>query len=174
MSVSNLEKLRLTLNPGDADERQFDIYPLQNIDIRSNKEAFSIAPPGLSSSRNILLGVSGMQADIGIDCTLYEDGADRSNGTAPTSAEVGVDSNRDAITYTFDGTVETVEEQHLYLEHVMQAPDFGSVWELEHVTGSAFNGEQVFVETVEPTVVSQENPTWKPCRIGLRRGGSVS
>jgi hypothetical protein len=173
MSVSNLEKLRLTLNPGDADERQFDIYPLQTIDISSRKSAVSISPPDLPAYQNILLGISGQQADISIDCQLWADGADRSNGTAPTSTVVGIDEAGADITYTFDGTVTSVEDQAVYLEHVIHASDFDATWRLDHLTGNAFQDNQVFVETVDPTVISQQQPKWKPCRLSLRRGGSV-
>lgn len=156
MSVSNLEKLRLKVDPDSDDtfENTYDIYPIQSVDISSRKDAFSIAPPGLAASENILLGISGMQADISINCTLWEDGADRANGTHTS-------------------TVTTVEEQITYLEDVMHAPDFSAAWELTHLTGSAFSDDEVFVETIEPTVLSQQSPKWRSCRIGLRRGGSV-
>ncbi len=150
----SLEKLRLTLNPGETDERQYSIYPVQNVDIRSRKDAFSIAPPGLSARDNILLGVSGMQADITIRCTIHDDGTDRANGT-----------------YTSDVT--TVQEQIRYLEDVIHSPDFAATWELDHENGSAFNSDEVFVESIEPTVFNVDSPKWRECRIGLRRGGSV-
>lgn len=153
MSVSDLEKLRLTYNPG-SDNLQYDIYPIQTVDISSRKEAFSLAPPGLAASENILLGISGMQADIQIECTLWDSGQDRSNGTAAT-------------------TIETPEEQATYLEDEIHAPDFAASWTLDHTTGSAFNDDDVFVETIEPTVLSNDSPKWKPCRISLRRGQSV-
>jgi len=150
----SLEKLRLTLNPGDTDERQYSIYPIQSVDIRSRKDAFSIAPPGLSARDNILLGVSGMQADITIRCSIWNDGSDRANGT-----------------YTSD--VITVQEQIRYLEDVIHSPDFAAVWELDHENGSAFSNDDVFVESIEPTVFDADSQAWKECRIGLRRGGSV-
>ncbi|AGC34571.1 hypothetical protein HSTV1_26 [Haloarcula sinaiiensis tailed virus 1] len=149
-----LEKLRLTLNPGEADELQYDLYPIQEVDINSRKEAFSIAPPGLSAAENILLGVSGMQADISVRATLWDDGSDRANGT-------------------YSSTVTTVDEQATFLEDEIHAPDFGASWELDHLTGAAFNDDEVFVESIEPTVISQQSPKWKPVRISLRRGGSV-
>jgi hypothetical protein len=168
-----LEELKLTLNPDSATPREYVVSQLQTVDISSNKDAFSIAPPGLSSSENILLGVSGMQADINIQFSAHDDGTDKSNGTAPTSAVVGVDASGSDITYTFDGTVVTVEEQLLYLEHVMQSEDFGAQWELDHTTGSSFNGEQVFFEQVDTPVISQASPKWKEATIRLRRGGST-
>lgn len=156
MSVSNLEKLRLTLNPGatDGSEREYDIYPISTVDISSTKDAFSIAPPGLAARENILLGISGMQADISITATAWADGADRANGT-------------------HTATVTTVAEQLAYLEDDMHAPDFGAAWELDHLTGSAFNGDKVFLESVDKTVLSQSEPKWKEFTLRLRRGQSI-
>lgn len=167
-----LHKLRLSLYL-NATTREYDIYPIQSSSGSQTKEAFSIAPPGLSASQNILLGISGQQNDVTIDFTIWDDGTDRSNGTAPTSAVVGKDHNGNDITYTFGGTVVTVEEQTLYLNHVMQAADFSAQWELDQLSGSKFNGNEVFVETIEPDYFSVDSPKWKPCRMALRFGRSV-
>lgn len=152
-----LEKLRLKLDR-DADgtvERTYDIYPVDNIDISSTKEAFSVAPPGLSSRENILLGVSGQQADITVNFWTWDDsGADRANGTHTS-------------------TVETPIEQNRYLEDVMHDPGFDAAWQLDHLTGDAFNDDEVFVETVDVISLSTENRKWKPATLRLRRGGSV-
>lgn len=158
MSVSNLEKLRLKLHAdGDtttAPTNTYDVYTIQSVDINSRKDAFSIAPPGLAAAENILLGVSGMQADIAINCQLWEDGADRSNGT-------------------HGSTVETIVEQGTYLETTMQDPGFSATWELDHLTGAGFNDDEVFFETADYTLFDQQSPKWTDCRILLRRGGSV-
>lgn len=158
MSVSNLEKLRIKLHAdGDtttAADNTYDVYPLQGIDISSRKNAFSISPPGLSASENILLGVSGMEADITINCQLWEDGADRSNGT-------------------HGPTVETIIDQGTYLEDTMQDPGFTATWELDHTTGAGFDDDEVFFETADYTLIDQQSPKWTDCRILLRRGGSV-
>jgi len=165
--MTDLEKLRLTLNPGETDERQYDIYPVQTSDADQSKDAFSIAPPGLAPASNILLGVSGMQSDITINATAWDDGTDRSNGTAPTSI------TRNGNTYTFDGTVVSVEDQIVYLEWVMHSPEFAATWELDHLTGSMFDDAEVFVENVSPTHISSSDRKWKPVTIRLRRGSSV-
>jgi len=156
MSVSSLEKLRLKLDRDNDDtiERTYDLYPLQDVSLNSRKEAFSIAPPDLAAKDNILLGISGMQADIRIEFTIYDDGTDRANGTHTS-------------------TVTSVEEQITYLDDTMHDPGFEATWELDHLSGNAFSDDEVFVETVEPTILSQESPKWKPCSLGLRRGGSV-
>lgn len=148
------EKLTLTLNPGESGELQYEIDAIQSVDISSSKEAFSIAPPGLSASENILLGVSGMNADITINFRTWDDGTDRANGT-------------------YSSAVTTVAEQTAYLEDEIQAPDFSASWELDHATGSAFDDDPVFVERVEVTPISLDSPKWKPATIRLRRGQSV-
>lgn len=156
MSVSNLEKLRLKLD-SDNDgtiEREYDIYPLQEVTISSRKDAFSIAPPGLDAASNILLGISGMQADIEITGQVYDDGSDRANGTHTS-------------------TVTTVEEQLEYLEDTMHDASFSAAWQLDHTTGSAFNDDEVFVEEIDTTAISFDLPKWKPLRIRLRRGESI-
>jgi len=148
-----LEKLSLTLNPSGSAE-EYWIYPIQSVEIQSRKDAFSIAPPGLAASENILLGVSGMQADITIQATIWDDGTDRARGT-------------------HSSTVETVTEQITYLEDTIHAPDFSASWQLNHETGAAFADDDVFVERIEPTVIDQSSQKWKSLRIGLRRGSSV-
>lgn len=151
-----LEVLRLYLNQGDAGEKQYDIYPIRDVRISSRKDAFSISPPGLAASENILLGVSGMQADITIDCTLWDSGVDRANGTAD------------------GGTAITApREQAVYLENELQAPDFDATWSLNHETGAAFNNDSVFLEEVDVQVFSEDNQAWKECTLRLRRGSSA-
>jgi hypothetical protein len=149
-----LETLKLTLNPGDADEREYDITMIDTVDLSSTKEAFSIAPPGLSAADNILLGISGMQADISINWAIHDDGTDKANGTHTS-------------------TVITVEEQIEYIEDNMQSPDFGASWQLNHETGGAFNSDEVFFESFDTTVLSLESPKWKQATMRLRRGKSI-
>jgi len=148
-----LETLRLTLNPS-AESYSYDVTMIDTVDLDSRKEAFSIAAPGLSAAENVLLGVSGMQADISLNFSIHNDGTDKANGS-------------------YTSQVVTQEEQITYLEDVIHAPDFNASWQLDHVTGDAFNDDEVFVENVAPTVISQGSPKWKPCRIRLRRGQSI-
>lgn len=154
MGAENLEKVRITLNPGSTNPYSYDMYPVQSIDESQNKDAFSIAPPGLPPSENILLGIGGMQADLPLQFTVWNDGTDRSNGTGDT-------------------TIVTVEEQNRYLREVIHAPDFSATWQLDHLTGNIFNGDQVFVESVDVTHLSTDSRKWKPAKIRLRRGQSV-
>lgn len=149
-----LERLLLTLDPGTADAREYEITMIDTVDVSSTKEAFSISPPGLSARENILLGISGMQADLSVNFAAHDDGTDKARGTHTS-------------------TVVTVEEQLRYLEDVMHAPDFSASWQLDHLTGAAFDADSVFVENVEVTPISQQSPKWRPTRLRLRRGSSV-
>jgi len=154
--MAGLEKLVLRLDK-DGDgvyEREYGIYPIETVDISSNKDAFSVAPPGLAASENILLGVSGMNADISISANVWNDGSDRAGG-----------SHTSAVT--------TVQEQNTYLEDVMHDPSFTASWALDHTTGNAFNDDPVFLENIDITPISLSSPAWKPVTFRLRRGGSV-
>ena len=156
-NADNLEQLRLKLDRnGDGTvDLTYDIYPITGeISIRSSKDAFSIAPPGLSARDNILLGVGGMQADIEIPFAVWDTGEDRANGT-------------------HSETVVTTDEQIRYLEDEIHAPDFAATWQLDHLTGSAFNDDEVFVEQFDLTVLSNDSPRWKPVVARMRRGSSV-
>jgi hypothetical protein len=158
MSTSELEKLRLKLDrDGDGTiERTYDIYPITGeISISSTKDALSVAPPGLSARENILLGVSGMQADISVPFAVHDDGTDRANGT-----------HTEPVT--------TLTEQNRYLEDVMHAPDFAAGWKLDHLTGDAFDDDDVFVEGVEITSISADSSKWRPATLRLRRGSSIA
>jgi len=145
-----LEKLKLTVNGTDS----YVISMIQTVDLRSSKDAFSIAPPGLAASENILLGISGMNADITVNFRIHDDGSDKSDGTAPTS-------------------ITSIEDQIRWLEDTIQDPAFDATWELDHLTGNAFDNDEVFFEELSTTPISRESPRWRQATISLRRGGSV-
>jgi len=145
-----LEKLKLTVNGTDS----YIISMIQTVDLRSSKDAFSIAPPGLAASENILLGISGMNADITVNFRIHDDGSDKSDGTAPTS-------------------ITSIEDQIRWLEDTIQDPAFDATWELDHLTGNAFENDEVFFEELSTTPISRESPRWRQATISLRRGGSV-
>ncbi|MFW5896339.1 MAG: hypothetical protein ACOCUA_03040 [archaeon] len=154
--MRELEKLTLKLDSdGDGTtDLEYTVSMIDTVDITSRKDAFSIAPPGLAARDNILLGVSGMQADISVNFNVHDNGEDKANGTHSEE-------------------VVTVEEQILYLEREMQAPDFAAAWELDHQTGGAFDDDDVFLESVDVTPISADNRKWKPATLRLRRGSSV-
>ena len=145
-----LEKLELTVNGTDS----YVISMIDSVELRSTKEAFSIAPPGLSASENILLGISGMNADISVNFRVHDAGDDKSNGTAPS-----------AIT--------SIEDQITWIEDTIQDPSFDAAWTLDHLTGDAFNNDEVFFEEFSVPVISRESPKWRRATLTLRRGGSL-
>ena len=145
-----LEELTLTLNGAQS----YRISMIQTIDLRSTKDAFSIAPPGLAASENILLGISGMNADITVRFRIHDDGTDKADGTA-------------------ESTVTTIEEQIEYIEDVIHDPGFDAGWELDHLTGNAFDSDEVFLEEFSTAVLDRESPKWRDATLTLRRGGSI-
>lgn len=151
MSVSNLEKLRLTLT---TQGYEYDIYPIQSVDPTQRKNATSISVPGQAPKKNVLLGISGMEENITISFTIYDDGSDRAN-----------------TTYTSD--VITVEDQITYLRDEMHEPSFSAKWELDHLTGSVYSDRPVFFEEFSTSVISNDSPKWKSATIRLRTGSSV-
>jgi len=137
-----LEKLELTVNGTDS----YVISMIDSVELRSTKEAFSIAPPGL--------GISGMNADITVNFRVHDAGDDKSNGTAPS-----------AIT--------SIEDQITWIEDTIQDPSFDASWTLDHLTGDAFNNDDVFFEEFSVPLLSRESPKWRRATLTLRRGGSL-
>ena len=153
-----LDELKLTLNPS-SDNLQYRITLLQAADLRSNKEAFGISLPGAAANQNILLGVNGMQADIQIRFMIHDDGTDKADGTyAPGGTQTDVT---------------TIEEQIAYLEDEIHAPDFAASWTLDDLSGTRFEDDDVFLETVDVPIISRESPKWREARLALRRGQSI-
>ena len=148
-----LERLTLTLNPGDADEREYEITILETVDEQQTKEAFSISTPGASAAQNVFIGISGKQADISITFHIHDDGTDKANGTHTS-------------------TVVTVEEQIEYVRDVIQSPAFSASWQLNHETGSKFSNDEVFFEEFDVPLIERQSPRWKRAMIRLRRGQS--
>ncbi len=145
-----LEKLELTVNGTDS----YVVSMIDSVELRSTKEAFSIAPPGLSASENILLGLSGMNADITVNFRVHDAGDDKSNGTAPSP-------------------ITSIEDQITFIEDTIQDPSFDAAWRLDHLTGDAFNNDEVFLEEFSVPVLSRESPNWRRATLTLRRGGSL-
>ena len=165
--MPDLERIRITRDPG-GDNVQYDFFPLEEIDGRQSKPAFSIAPPGQAPQDNIFLGISGMDADLPIRWWLYDNGEDRSNGTAGGVADFP--SNE----------VVTLNEQIRWVENHIHAPSFDATWELDHIEGPRteddiplFDGDEVYVERVELPKIQRDSPRWLEARAELRRGGSI-
>jgi len=147
------------------DGYEFELYPVQTVDVSQRKSSFSIAPPGQSAREAIFLSISGMEADLTLDTVFWDDGTDKANGTAPD----------DAI---LDGQVVTLQEQYYWLDQYIHDEGISTGWTLEDSEGWFIDadgnpGEEVFMEDYDTTPIGEENERWKPVRITFRRGQNV-
>jgi len=142
----------------DSYDYQIDI--IRGVDESQEKPAFSIAPPGQAAKNNILLGIQGMQGTIRIQFFLHDDGTDKANGTAPAGV------------FT-DDTVVTIAEQREWLREYIHDPAFDAEWSLTHDTGDEFDGDTVFIESMDIPTLQQDSPKWHEASLRLRRGGSI-
>lgn len=140
------------------DGYDFEIKPLQGVNETLEQPAFSLSKPGTSASNNILLGIQGQQGQIRIQFHLYNDGTDRSNGTAPT----GVFDN---------DTVVTQAEQDEYLRNYIRPPKFDVRGSLTHDTGEFYQDDDIYIENVDIDKLQQDNPKWPRATLQMRRGG---
>ena len=138
---------------------QYDIHYIQGVDPTQTKDAVSIAPPGQSAKNNILLGLQGQEADISIRFRAVDDGRDKSNGTVPAGAPYG--------------TVETLDQQRRYLETYIHNPSFDARWQLTHLNGNHYDGDEIYVERIRTPVMQVDNRKMPEWTIDLRRGASV-
>lgn len=159
-----LETLRLEASSGPS----YDITMIDGIDDSQRKDAVSIAPPGLPPRDNILLGVSGMNADVSVGWWIHNDGTDKSNGTAANEPDFPVD------------TVETLNEQIVWLRDFVHAPAFDVSWTLTQIGGPraqetvlVYDNEPVFVESLDLPTIQNDSPKWLAATMGLRFGDSV-
>lgn len=95
---------------------RYNFKIIQSLDSRQNKPAMSIAIPGMSATSNILLQLQGMERTIDLTWYLFNDGTDKSNGTAP----IGI----------FPNGVKTVEEQQKWLLDYIHYYDIGAKWKI--------------------------------------------
>ena len=162
-----LDELTISLNP-DSDNLQYRVSMIQSVGGPQTKEALSIAPPGAAPRENILLGVSGMQADVTVRWMIHDDGTDKADGTATGVSGFGSD------------TVVTLNEQIVWLRDHIHDPSFSASWEISHTQGprssetvSLYDGDGVFIERVDTPDIVRESPKWLEARMALRRGQSI-
>lgn len=147
---------------------EYDITVIQETRDNQSKDAFSVAPPGLGPTENILLGISGMQGDIEIRWPVHDDGTDKSNGTVAEAV-----TNGDVASGEFSNdTVVTLAEQRKYLKYHIHEPTFAAEWTLDHENGAMYENVPVFVESLEVPGLLSESPKWLPSRMQLRVGSS--
>lgn len=163
-----LEELRLSLT-SETSNWDYIVTNIQESGDDQSKEAFSISPPGQGAANNILLGISGMQKNIELRFQIHDDGTDKSDGTV---AQAVADGDIAAGVFTND-TVVTLEEQVRWLEDYLHRPTFSATWELDHITGSMYQSDPVFMERIDTPTIVRDSPKWLPARIQLRVGTSV-
>ncbi len=149
----SLDKLRITLEP-NSEAYEYEIYPVFGLSHSSTKDALSIALPGQGARDNILMGLSGMEADLSIDFAIHDDGTDRANGS-------------------YTSTIVTIPEQINYLLYTIHDPSFDAKWHLDHPTGDLFTDEEVFIETIDIPYLQSDTEKWLEARIDLRIGKSI-
>ncbi len=161
----SLETLRLEASNGPA----YDITMIDGIEDTQRKDAVDITPPGRAPRQNLLLGVSGMSADVSVAWWIHNDGTDKSNGTAANVADFPED------------TVVTLNEQIVWLRDYVHAPAFDVSWTLTQVAGPranetvlVYDNEPVFVESLDLPTIQNDSPKWLAARMGLRFGESIS
>lgn len=148
-----LDKLKITLEP-NSEQYEYEMYPVFGVSHSSTKDGLSIALPGQGARDNILMGLSGMEADISIDFAIYDDGTDRANAS-------------------YTSTIVTVPEQINYLLYTIHDPSFDARWELDHSNGDLFNAEEVFIETIDIPYLQSDTEKWLEARMDLRIGKSI-
>ena len=160
-----LETLRLEASTGAT----YDLTMIDGIDDNQRKDAVDISPPGRAPRQNILLGVSGMSADVSVAWWIHNDGTDKSNGTAANEPDFPVD------------TVTTLNEQIVWLRDYVHAPDFDVSWTLTQVDGPrseetvlVYDDEPVFIESMDLPTIQNDSPKWLAARLGLRFGSSFA
>lgn len=170
MTLDTLRLTRTDVTTND-DPWSYDIRMIDRIEPRQTKEAVSIAPPGMRARENILLGVSGQQADITITFLAMDDGTDLANGTVTNTES----SDFDDVPYASfeDNTVETLLEQYRWLMDFIHSGDFGATWVLDDVEGDFYDDDDVYVETVDTPFYVREQPRTPQWRIDLRFGETV-
>jgi len=164
-----LKKLKLTLNPGDSNERQYIISNIINVNFTQEKPSSSIKPPGDAPEKNTIMALQGQTRDPEIRFSIHNDGTDKSNGTSPS--EIG-------------GDVVTIIEQIIFLRDYIDAPEIESTWTLvDNFDDSDLlygpwntpsDGMPIIVNSVDTNPVDLESPKWRECRIQLKVGKGVS
>ena len=142
---------------------------IQNVSDSQSKDAMSTALPGQSYRKNIMLGISGQEADISINFNINNDGTDKSNGSisASSSGEVEV-RNGKTITEAV-----SVPEQQFYLKDVIQNPSFTAQWKINDPGDVLYNDLEVFFADIDTDIIDMDSPKWKSCRIDLNVGEGI-
>lgn len=150
---TNEDVLKISLNPS-GENYQYYIYPLSSVDYSQEKPTTNISLPGKGYRDSILMGVSGMTADITIQWDIHDDGNDKANGN-------------------FTSTVISIKEQLDYLRDTIFAESFTASWELDDVNGNRFDSLEVAINNINPPIYQNDSPKWLRARMDLTIGGTI-
>ena len=98
----------------DGDNYEYILKLIRTMPTRQTKGVTSIALPGMAATSNILMALQGMQLTIDLTFTMYNDGTDKSNGTAPSG--------------DFPNGVKTITEQKDWLINYIHSADIDAKW----------------------------------------------
>ena len=164
-----VKELELKYINADGYTYKYIISNIQTVSDSQSKDAMSIALPGQSYRKNILLGVSGQEADISIDFNIHNDGTDKSDGTISASSSGDVTVRND----TSISQATTVPEQQFYLKDHMQNPSFTASWKLNDPDGILYNDMEVFFADMDTDMINMDSPKWKSCRLDFVVGEGI-
>jgi len=181
MALYSTQTLEIKLNPNDdgtlnSDSRVYIADMIQEIPQSISKDAMSIALPGADYRDNILMGMSGMESDVSLNCFVHKDGTDRADGTfTNTDCAQGDNFTEDSGNYK----VVTVQEQLQYLRRVMFDPGFDATWMIDTPDVASgdikpFDNIEVFVEGMDISWMNTDSPSWRVIRVDLRVGSGIS
>ena len=148
---------------------KYIISKIRSVSDSQSKDSMSVALPGSSYRKNILLGVSGQEADISIDFNIHNDGTDKSDGTISnsTSGDVTV-RNGTSISQAV-----TIPEQQFYLKDHIQNESFVASWKLNDPDNILYNDMEVFLTDIDTDMIDMNSPKWKSCRMDFVVGEGI-
>jgi len=176
------EKIILTLEKNNK-EYDYIVGNIQNVSVRSEKEAVSIAVPGTHWLDNLLFGLTGMQGTISINAFMVDDDVDKSNGTAgeEQGEKTPIDEMEEALDIEIEnGKIQTFEEQEAWLignwPGSIHNEAFDASWKFSFASDRKIAGQDeipVALEEIDFNIIDSEGAEFKSMRIDLR-GGSFS
>ena len=129
---------------------------------KTNKSTTAISPPNTNPENARLLQFQGMSMNFKIQATLYDDGTDISDGTAPQDgsfADTDGDGTEDVI---------TIEEQVRWINFYIHRQGIGVGWIL---TGSGLpsGGVNCSIDDASATLIA-DRPHEAECQFSLTAG----
>lgn len=159
---------------------EYEIDMIQNITDSQSKNSMNMSLPGISYRKNIMMGVSGQEADISINFKIHNDGTDKSNGTISSSSSGNVEIKGTEGNGIYITEAKTVPQQIFYIKDHIQNKSFTASWKLYDPDGDFYGhsgqtepGIEVFFADMDLTIISRDSPRWKDCRLDFNVGEGV-